>query len=91
MVTNEMPWGGTINAPTKFRKGDSLSIVAVAKPGYIFSGWDGDHAGSENPLILNKIIPTLNYRRLHEYLRQSIQTLTARISISRNGFSESST
>lgn len=55
VVTNETPWGGTVTAPAKFRKGDSISLVAVAVPGYIFSGWSGDHAGSANPLILSKL------------------------------------
>ena len=58
--------------PHKFRKGDSLSIVAVAKPGYIFSGWDGDHVGSENPLILNKIISNLELQARFTRISEAI-------------------
>ena len=47
--------GGKVSAPVKFRKGDDLSITALPDPGYVFSGWSGDHTGHKNPLFLEKV------------------------------------
>ena len=54
-ASNNPSIGGTISGPSKFRKGDNLSIYANPKPGYVFSGWSGDYTGNENPLFLERV------------------------------------
>ena len=72
--------GGTISAPTRFRKGDDLSIVAKPNSGYVFTGWDGDHDGNQNPLVLNKenrnLKLTAHFTPLSESISQGINSPT---------------
>ncbi|MEE9437176.1 MAG: InlB B-repeat-containing protein [Candidatus Adiutricales bacterium] len=48
--------GGTDkDGVTMVNHGDSLTITAMANTNYHFTGWDGDAAGSINPLIVSNI------------------------------------
>jgi uncharacterized repeat protein (TIGR02543 family) len=42
---------GVVNGSGSYSSGNTVSLSAVAKPGYVFKGWSGDLAGKENPYV----------------------------------------
>jgi uncharacterized repeat protein (TIGR02543 family) len=44
--------GGSVSGGGNFEKGSTISIIAVAELGYVFTGWSGDGIGKPNQITI---------------------------------------
>jgi len=47
--------GGTVVGGGTYREGSRATLTATAAPGYRFTGWEGDAAGTRNPLYIHVV------------------------------------
>ena len=71
--------GGSIEGGGTIKDGKAAFLVAKPAKGFIFKGWEGDGAGSENPLRLTKVSKHMRVTARFEPLSQGFTGIASTV------------